>query len=147
MSAFITWLLAGIVFLAVEAFGLPGVGLMFAGFGAFSVGVWLNVAPSTTVLTQFVIFFGTTTIWAGLLWKPLKKFRIGKTGGFSNIIGDTAFVSGSGLQKNIVGEASWSGTIMKAELAADAKVDSLATGEQVTITAISGNTLIVKPKK
>jgi membrane protein implicated in regulation of membrane protease activity len=147
MSAFAYWLLAGVVLLAIEAFGLPGVGLMFAGFGAFSVGVWLNVSPDMSLLNQFVVFFGTTTIWAGLLWKPLKKFRIGKTGGFSNIIGDTAFVSGSGLQKNVVGEASWSGTIMKAELSADAAVDALATGEQVTITAISGNTLIVKPKK
>ncbi len=147
MSAFITWLLAGIVFLALEAVGLPGIGLMFAGLGAFSVGIWLNLSPDTNTLTQFVIFFCATTVWAGFLWKPLQKFRIGKSGGYKNMVGDTAFISGNGLQKGAVGEASWSGTIMKAELASDAVVDSMATGEQVIIISVSGNTLLVKPKK
>lgn len=147
MSAFTLWLLAGIVFMAIEAIGIPGMGFLFAGLGALTVGVWLNFASDTNTITQFVIFFGATTVWAGLLWKPLQKFRVGKTGGYNNIIGDDAFVGEHGLKKGAVGEATWSGTIMKAELSPDASVESLSSGDTATIIAVSGNKLILKPKK
>ena len=58
---------------------------------------------------------------------------------------ETATVGAKGLTAK-GGEISWSGTIMKAKLAADAGVDTLPAGSDVEITDIEGITLIVKPK-
>lgn len=146
MSPYILWLAAGVVFFALEALGANGIGFLFAGMGALSVGAWLKAAPETPQITQYIVFFAATALWTVLLWKPLQQFRIKKSSGYNNIIGETAYIGGSGLRKGETGEATWSGTIMKAELSGDCTVESLAGGAQAIIVAVNGNTLIVKPK-
>lgn len=148
--AYNMWLLAGVILMLLEAFGLPGTGLLFAGLGAVSSGgsIYLGLVANDAHTTQFVVFFVATALWTALLWKPLMKARLTKhTGGYSNIIGDTAYVGSNGITKHAGGEVTWSGTIMKAQLAKHAPVDKVEAGSQVTIVEVTGATLIVKPKE
>ncbi|NBX04105.1 MAG: hypothetical protein EBR02_08650 [Alphaproteobacteria bacterium] len=141
------WLAVGVLFLLLEALGANGIGFFFAGLGALTVGTLINlghVAPDAYVL-QSIVFFATTALWTAVLWAPLKNHRK-KSSNYNNIIGDTAYVGSGGISKKEGGEVTWSGTIMKSKLAEHAGVDALAAGTEVTITAISGATLTVKPK-
>lgn len=143
------WLIAGVLFLAIEAVGVPGVGFMFAGFGALLVGglLSLGVIAIDAVTMQWIIFFIATAVCAFLLWKPMQKFRINqRSHEYSNMIGDTAYVGSQGLKKNAIGEVTWSGTIMRAELAKDAGIETLSAGAAVIIADVEGAKLIVKPK-
>jgi len=149
ISVMVGWLIAGVVFLAAEAMGITGIGLLFAGIGALTVGTMLNmgmISPDATLL-QAVIFLISSAIWAAILWKPMKKFRLNKNSpGFSNMVGETAYVGSAGISKLHGGEVTWSGTIMKAQMDAHVTADKLEAGSQVTITDVKGATLIVKPK-
>jgi membrane protein implicated in regulation of membrane protease activity len=150
LSIMYVWLLAGVAFLAAEAMGVTGVGLLFSGLGAIVVGTLLSlgIVAADAHILQFTLFFVATAIWAGILWKPMQKFKVRKNApGYSNMVGDTAYVGSAGLTKGKAGEATWSGTIMKAELAPDASVDKLDAGQQVTIVNVTGAKLIVKPKE
>ncbi len=144
------WLIAGIAFLAAEALGVTGIGMLFSGLGAIVVGTLLNlgiIAPEATI-AQFTLFFVATAVWAAVLWKPMQKFRLRKnTHNYSNMIGDTAYAGSAGIAKGKTGEATWSGTIMKAELDKHAHTDHVEGGKAVIITGVSGTTLIVKPKE
>lgn len=145
LSHTLLWLIAGVLLLAAEAMGASGIGLLFAGLGALTAGSIATADAALTVLEQWVIFLAATALWAIILWKPLQKFR-GKTSndGYKNIVGDTAYIGAGGLGQNEIGEATWSGTIMKAELAEGAA--AIAPGAAARIVAVSGNTLIVKAK-
>lgn len=143
------WLLASVAFLALEALGLPGVGFLFAGLGALLVGALtgFGAIAAGSVTAQWIIFFAATGAFAVLLWKPLQKFHVNRRShSYSNMVGDTAYVGSNGLKKNAVGEVTWSGTIMRAELAKDAGVESLSAGTAVVIAGVEGAKLIVKPK-
>jgi membrane protein implicated in regulation of membrane protease activity len=141
------WLLAGVLFLLLEAFGFPGTGLMFAGFGAITTGsfIYFGLLAENATAGQWMSFFIASAVWAAVLWKPLQKWRAGKQPGYQNMVGDTAYVGSNGLtHKN--GEVTWSGTIMKARLADNAGISQLEAGSSVTIVAVKGTTLIVKPQ-
>lgn len=144
----IYWLVAGVVLFLTEI-GMPGVGLMFAGCGALTVGLLLNfsfIALDDTLL-QAVIFFASTPLWALLLWKPIQKCKLGKSKAiYRNIIGEIATVGTKGVNKASGGEVSWSGTIMKAKLAENSNVEKLESGATVVVKDVVGNTLIVTPQ-
>ncbi|MAR57112.1 MAG: hypothetical protein CMM93_08020 [Rickettsiales bacterium] len=142
------WLIAAAVLLGLEAFGAPGIGFLFAGLAAFVTGVllWLNIIGPEDWFAQAGIFFFLTVGFAALLWRKLKQWRLNpENEEYHNMVGDMATVSGSGLRKGAVGQVSWSGTSMHAMLAEDAAVEELMEGTVVTITAVKGNRLIVKP--
>ncbi len=145
MTTMYLWLLAGVVFLGVEALGIPGVGMLFAGLGAIITGaaIYLHIIAEDATLTQFTVFFIATAVSAAVLWKPLQKRKT--RGGYSNMVGDTAYVGSAGLDSK-GGEVTWSGTIMRAQIARGVQAERLEAGSQVTIVEISGNILIVKPK-
>jgi membrane protein implicated in regulation of membrane protease activity len=148
MDAMYIWLIAGVLFFALEAIGISGVGFLFAGFGATTVGtlVYSGMLQADNTIIQFIIFFATTAIWAILLWKPLQQFRLRKgPQGYSNMVGETAYVGSNGIDAK-GGEVTWSGTIMKAQIAAGVTLTRLEAGSQVTIVDIVGTTLMVKPK-
>lgn len=149
ISIMYIWLAVGVTFLAAEALGVTGVGLLFAGLGALTVGTLLNMETiaADAKLMQFIVFFASTAVWTIVLWKPMKKFRLNKHApGYSNIVGETAYVGSAGLTKREGGEVTWSGTIMKAMLIQDAAVERMEAGTQVVIVEVKGATLIVKPK-
>ncbi len=144
----ISWLVVGVVFFALEMLGVPGVGFLFAGLGALTVGGALDFAliPADDFLLQLLVFLASSALWAAILWKPLKKWKSGKhKQPYNNIVGQTAVVGDGGVNK-LGGEVKWSGTIMKARLCDKCSVESLQAGAQVTITEINGNTLTVTPK-
>lgn len=146
------WLAAGALFLAAEAFGVPGVGFLFAGLGAIATGILIDLEAMGTGGTpgQFAWFFATSVAWTALLWKPLKKFRAGggKDGGdYNNMVGGAATVTGGPLRKGKTGKVAWSGTTMQAELAADAAVDEMPEGGEAVIREVKGTKLIVAPKE
>ena len=70
------WLISGVIMLAAEAFGISGVGLMFAGLGCLSTGAMLNLGliALDARLMQFLVFFMSTAIWTIVLWKPMRRF-------------------------------------------------------------------------
>lgn len=143
------WLLSGALCIVLEAFAIPGVGFLFAGLAAISLGALLNLGYITegAYLIQLTIFFLLTIGWALLLWIPLKKLRVPSQGeNFSNIIGEKAHVSETPLIKGKEGYVKWSGTLMKAKLAEDAGIAIVALGEEVEIVQAKGTMLIVKPQ-
>lgn len=142
------WLIAAVVFIALEAFGLPGVGFVFVGIGALMTGGALELGwlANEAVVNQFILCFAGAFLSALLLWKPLQKMRMGNgSQGYSNMVGEVAQAGANGISKT-TGEAIWSGTIMKARLADNAAIEQVAAGSQVVITDVVGATLIVKPK-
>lgn len=144
------WLAASVCFMLMEAFGMPGAGMLFAGAGALLAGlaVFLGLVGAEDVAFQFTLFFAFSLAAALLLWKPMQRFRVGRRHGeYHNIIGGVAYVGSNGLSRTHGGEVTWSGTIMRAELARSAGVEALEAGAPVVITEVSGATLIVKPQE
>jgi membrane protein implicated in regulation of membrane protease activity len=140
------WLIAGAVFLAFEAFGIQGIGFLFAGLAAILVGliVHYDLISHANLIAQFAAFFGITGLLAAVLWKKLKNWRSrSASGDYRNIIGDMATVGKDGLSRGKIGQVSWSGTTMMAELSAD--YDHCDQGAMVEIVSVKGNKLIVKP--
>lgn len=143
------WLLVGVSMLVVEALGIPGVGFLFAGLGAIATGAAIQTefVATNAITEQWLIFFVSTIICAAALWKPMQKLRNRKQGNYRNMVGDTAYVGGSGLNRKHGGEVTWSGTIMKASLCKSTKVERLDAGTPVIITDVAGATLVVKPQE
>lgn len=142
------WLTIGVVTIIIEFFVAPGLGFVFAGLGALVTGALLQLGLIEATSAQLVSFAVATSLWALLLWKPLKsalaKKAIGK--GESHIIGTDAIVAKEGVDKN-KGQAKWSGAIMNAKLAADSKETKLTQGQVAEVVALDGSTLILKLKK
>ena len=145
------WFLVGILIVVIDALHLGGVGLLFAGLGAITVGIAIACGLVTNDAldeAQGVIFFVTSAIWAVLLWKPLQKLRIPKAGReYQNIVGGMAYVGSAGLSRKTGGEVTWSGTIMRAEMAPGIAAEALEAGSKVEIVSVVGATLIVKPRE
>jgi len=143
------WLALGVVIIVFEFFVTPGLGIVFAGIGALTTGALLEAELIHTNLEQWLVFLVSTTLWALLLWRPLKKSiankATGKGQGHSHIIGTDAIIAEIGVTKN-TGAAKWSGTEMSAKLAPDCEVTHMRSGEVAHVVALEGSTLILKPK-
>jgi membrane protein implicated in regulation of membrane protease activity len=144
----ILWLLAGAALLALEAFGLPGIGFFFIGLGAIVTGVAIEIgiAAADDYISQFAVFFISSGLFAMLLWRKLKAWHTSPRTAerYSNMVGDKAVVGKGGLAPGKEGQVKWSGTTMRAVLAADSP--PVAEGAGVIITAVKGNIVTVKPE-
>ncbi|MGH6823725.1 MAG: NfeD family protein [Methylocella sp.] len=146
------WLGIGAFLIVFEAVTMPGLGLFLGGIGALCTGLLVKagIANEGALGAQVAWFLGLTTFWAAVLWKPLLKFRMRSShkGGIelNNMVGGTATVGKDGLERGKIGQVTWSGTVMNAELEALAPVDSLPAGALAVITSVSGTTLTVIPK-
>ena len=147
MDTMYIWLIAGVL-LTLAELHFTGLGFFFAGLGAITTGalIYHETLADVAYIEQFVTFIIATALWTLVLWKPLQHFRRPATG-YNNIVGETAFVGSNGLTKSKGGEVTWSGTIMKAQLAKNVPLPHLEAGSQVTIVEVRGATLIVKPKE
>ncbi len=146
MSHTTYWFIASGIFLLLEAFGIPGIGFLFAGIAALAVAalISLGLIADEATLMQLALFAILTSVSAALLWKKLKNWRINpKTPQYSNIIGTEATVVGS-ISGSTEGQVRWSGTLMRARLADTAA--TLTDGAPVIVTAAEGNLLTVKQK-
>jgi membrane protein implicated in regulation of membrane protease activity len=144
------WLIAAAALMTLEAFGIPGIGFVFAGLSALLVaGVTLaGIFAEEQYVAQFSLWFALTAVLAALLWKPMKRWRVNPEASeqFSNMIGAAAVVCGGALRRGHTGSAKWSGTTMRAELSDDAAVEELAEGETALIQEVRGTVLILKPR-
>jgi membrane protein implicated in regulation of membrane protease activity len=144
------WLGLGALLIVFEAITVPGLGLFLAGIGALCTSLLVKAGIAAALGAQVAWFFGLTTFWTAVLWKPLLKFRMKSRhkGGIelNNMVGGTATVGEHGLGRGRTGQVAWSGTLMTAELEASAPVESLPAGALVVITSVSGTTLTVIPK-
>ncbi len=147
MSISIVWLIVGAALLAAEAMAFPGIGFLFAGLGAIITGVVVEFGfiSDTDTTMQGAVFLISTSIFAMLLWKKLKAWRVNPNAPqYSNILGTEASVIGS-LKPGKKGQVKWSGTTMHARLQEGA-VAELAEGAIVTVVAVDGNVLTVVAK-
>lgn len=146
MTMALVWLIAAGVFLALEAFGLSGVGLLFLGLGALIAGIAIEyggVGADAYVL-QSAIFLVSSSVFAALLWKKLKNWRMKpEISEYSNMIGDSATVSGAGLKRGVRGQVQWSGTTMQAEIDRSETVPEFGAGVVVKIVQVKGNVLYI----
>jgi len=145
------WLAVGAFLIAFEALTAPGLGLFLAGLGAVCTGLLVEsgLVGETANAVQCAFFFGLTTLWAAILWKPLQQFRAHRrTGGgvVSNVIGESGTVGKGGLKRGVVGQVVWSGTVMNALLDLSSPLAGLEEGAVVEILSVSGTTLNVIPK-
>lgn len=148
-NVMIIWFVAGAIMVALEAFLLPGIGLLFSGFAAITTGALLimGLIPVENTSAQFTAFFIATAFWAIALWKPLKAYLCkAGSGKYHNIVGSDAVIELDDLQPGKEGQVKWSGTSMVAKLHHDIH-QPLKRGSVVEIIEIAGNVLIVKPKK
>lgn len=140
------WLVAGAVLLALEAFGIPGIGFLFAGIAAILVGalVELTLIDPFNIVTQFGVFGLATVLFAALLWKKLKSWRVNPNAPhYHNMVGTEAVVTQE-LINDAIGQVHWSGALMRARLAG--KSGSVTVGSTVTVHEVDGNILLVAPK-
>lgn len=146
MALSIFWLVAGAIFIAIEIFGVPGIGFLFAGIGALAVGGLTDAGliPPDNVQLQFVFFFVISCASAALLWKRLKRQ---KRTPYSNMVGSEAIVAKPGLVGSKEGQVKWSGTLMRARLIENDGLLAVADESTVVIKAVEGNLLIVAPAK
>lgn len=148
-SAAFYWVLAGIVLVLIEVSVVPGIGFLFAGLGAITLGALLifGFFEIHGWFEHIAYFFFFTTIWAVVLWAPLKRaVRNSKGEGYSNIIGDSA-VTLEDLEEGKMGRIKWSGTTMRARIALDSTSKKIAKGETVWIHENKGGLLHVDTKE
>lgn len=146
MSVSVLWLIGGAALIALEAFGVPGVGFLFAGVAALFTGLLIEAGllGADQLIAQLAVFLLTTVLLAVALWKRLKNWRL-KPGAprYHNMVGDEAVVA-EPLTGDALGTVLWSGTRMQAKLASGTGV--APAGARVTISAVDGNVLHVTPK-
>ncbi len=141
------WLALAALFLALEAFGVMGVGLMFGGLAALLVGILIefSVIGENQIVTQLAVWFGITALCAALLYKPMKRWRTTSKSGqhYDNIVGDTAIVTDGDLSRDAQGKVKWSGTVMNASIDPQASIDRFEDGQTVKVSEVRGNTFLV----
>lgn len=141
------WLIAGLVLCALELMVAgTGIGMLFAGLAGITTGivVYFEWVEATNLFGQLAWFFGTTCLWAALLWKPMKNIRMQKSQGYSDMVGTQAIVGPAGLIPGKVAEVRWSGANMRARLA-DHIVEALPANADVTVVAMENGVLVVAP--
>lgn len=139
------WFIAGALLVSFEMIVAPGVGFLFAGLSALTIGalIFANLLPASALVVQWSAAFLFTGLWAALLWKPMQRFLHRKTS-YHNMFGSPAILVGQ-LEKNQTGTARWSGTVMKARLHPDTPKRLYPDGTELFITGIEGTTLILAP--
>jgi membrane protein implicated in regulation of membrane protease activity len=147
LSPSLVWLIIGIAAMLVEILAIiPGIGVLFMGLAALSVSILVatEMGADLSLVGQSAWFFGLTVVFAVVLWKPLKRWRISSAKGetYNNMVGDKAVVVENPLQQGVMGKVRWSGTVMNAKLHQDAVTATVDA--TVEIVAVEGNTLIVK---
>jgi len=143
------WLIFGAALIIFEVSTIPGLGLLFAGLGALSTGIILQLGYVEGLLAQSVTFLSFTAAWAAVLWKYLRKLRTGNSKNrlhLSNMVGDTAIVTNNPLKIGETGQVTWSGTIMRAEIDESFTGEEIAVDSQVIIKSVVGNVLKVSAK-
>ena len=142
LSFSLVWLIIGIAAMLIEILAIiPGIGILFMGLAALSVSILVSteMGAGLSLVGQSAWFFGLTVVFAVVLWKPLKRWRISsaKSETYNNMVGDKAVVVENPLQQGVMGKVRWSGTVMNAKL--HENITTAALDATVEIVAVEGN--------
>jgi membrane protein implicated in regulation of membrane protease activity len=142
------WLVAGFVMLAIEVItGFTTGVFLFAGLGALTTGLLMQfgVIPGTWIAGISTAGISSGVI-ASLLWKPLKKLQGDRPAGKDNssdLIGHE-FVVENDISVNKPGFIKYSGIDWKIEIDKDADIDTIQTGQRVTVSSVEVGVFKVK---
>lgn len=150
MSDPIIWSLIGIGLLCVEIFFIQGMGVLFMGFAAITVGITMYIHPDleyANLAVKIVYFLLFTTMWGALLWYPLKSFcGYSCENDYKNIVGTLGIVSDV-VTKETLGNMRWSGTTVKCKVDPESNYNSIKPETHVRVTGLVDNIFIVSPLK
>lgn len=138
MNDIVIWSLIGMALMALEVFGVQGIGILFTGFSAITVAfmIYLNPDLIDNIGMQLMYFFFYTAVWAAVLWIPLNKFiRYSDNGDYSNII-NTYATTNKDMIKGKIGEVIWSGTKVRAMIAKDNPDDTIPQNTSVKVASV-----------
>jgi membrane protein implicated in regulation of membrane protease activity len=144
------WLILGTVFIIIEVSAIPGIGFLFAGLSAISLGglITFGYINASTLADQIAYFFFITAIWWGVLWKPMKKLNRNKNGDYKNLSdAQGVVVEENGLMAGKVGSVKWSGTVMRARISPDSAHLKIEKGATVWIHEQKDGILLVDTAK
>ena len=139
------WLVLGMVLITLEMF-IPTFTIIWFGAGALIVGVLMLVMPDMTVPWQIFIWTVASIAMTVLWFKFLKPLSTDKTNaGMSReaLVGATGQVIALPTEHKR-GVLRFSVPILSAEEWSFICHDTIAAGDRVIVTDVSGNTLIVK---
>jgi len=140
------YLIAGISFVVeLSLMGLSGPLLFFA-MASLVTGILVSLGFVEGWQSEILSVGLLTALIAIILWKPLKAFQNSKdrTDNSSDMIGLT--VPASSEISVSSGSIRYSGIDWQARLTDDANVELISEQSQCEIVAITGNTMLVKPK-
>jgi len=140
------YLIAGISFVVeLSLMGLSGPLLFFA-MASLVTGILVSLGFVEGWQSEILSVGLLTALIAIILWKPLKAFQNSKdrTDNSSDMIG--LMVPASSEISVSSGSIRYSGIDWQARLTDDANVELISEQSQCEIVAITGNTMLVKPK-
>ncbi len=140
------YLIAGISFVVeLSLMGLSGPLLFFA-MASLVTGILVSLGFVEGWQSEILSVGLLTALIAIILWKPLKAFQNSKdrTDNSSDMIG--LMVPASSEISVSSGSIRYSGIDWQARLTDDANVKLISEQSQCEIVAITGNTMLVKPK-
>lgn len=140
------WVITCVLFLALEAFAVAGIGFLYGGLAALTVGflVAFEVINAYEMMQQIAAFLFISGLWAAVLWIPMKKMLRKKGGGYLNFVGQYAVIIDKPLTPESSGTVKWSGTSMRARIDLAHETKTLFNiGADVVITRVEGNVLYV----
>ncbi len=141
------WFILGLVLIILEVVLGFTIVLLFSGIAAFTMGflLFFKLAIFESIYMQGAAFFAITLAWAALLWKPLKRLkdRNANKDGVKNFVGQTVEIIDADLEKGKIGNAKWSGTIVKVMLHPEFREEKLTVGTIARIVDVRDKNFIV----
>jgi inner membrane protein len=140
------WLIFGMLLMMVELF-VPSMTILWFGLGGLLVGCWLWVSPATGFSMQLFVWALASCGFVLLWFKLLKPRMLNRTkAGISReaVLGEVGqVIKAAGADQ--LGRVRFTTPLLGADEWPFRCDDPVAIGDRVTVSDISGNTLIVKP--
>jgi membrane protein implicated in regulation of membrane protease activity len=143
------WIALGFALLAAEVllFGFTTIIFLFAGLGAITTGLLMEVGLLPLTWTAGTACFGIATgISSAILWKPLRRMQDAATPQKkqkSDIVG-YEFVLMDDISRAMPGSHRYSGIDWKVEVDSSSEVDALAKGSRVVVVSVDVGLFRVK---
>lgn len=138
------WVILGVGLILLEL-ALPSFTALWFGAGALLVGLVLYLAPDLSLTAQVILWTVVSTILTWLWFKILKPLSIDRTkAGLSReaIVGETGQVLSTPIEDRR-GTLRFPAPILGSDEWLFISQETVAVGDRVRVTDVSGNTLIV----
>lgn len=148
MTDIFVWSFIGMILMAIEILLMPGMGILFSGFGAITVAflIYNDMENMTGNLGgQIMNFLMATGFWSTILWYPLKTFYgYSAEDEYKHIIGTIGTVQKL-FTRDEIGSLTWSGSLVRCKIDPESKSDQIDAKSHVKITNVVDGIYIVKP--